>query len=153
MTSSVSSSSLELVMDLMELNKLNWIELNWIGHKTIDCQNLQPYIIAEVRDVMFSVSYMAFPLPLSLSLLLTNDHTVAISGGMSCTSRWVWGSYSTDCRLCYVIWRTWLPPCWHLQSKEQVACINYQNILTWHFSLQWWLWKSLTPSGLAHTCQ
>jgi len=22
-----------------------------IGHKTIDCQNLQPYIIAKVRDV------------------------------------------------------------------------------------------------------
>jgi hypothetical protein len=83
---------------------------------------------------MFNVSYMALPLPLSLSVLLTNDHTVAISGGMSCTPRWVWGSYSTDCRLCHVIWRTMLPPCWHLQSKEQVSCINYQNILTWHFS-------------------
>lgn len=90
---------------------------------------------------MFTVSYMALPLPLSLSVLLTNDHTAAISRAMSCTLRWVWGSYSTDCRLCHVIWRTMLPPCWHLQGKEQVAGINYQNLQTWHFSLWWWLWN------------
>jgi len=80
---------------------------------------------------------MAILLPLSRSVLLTNDHIVVISGGMSCTPRWVWGSYSTDCRLCRVIWRTMLPPCWHPQGQEQVACINYQNILTHdisHFS-------------------
>jgi hypothetical protein len=40
-------------------------------------------------NVMFNVSYMALPLPLSLSVLLTNDHTVAISGGMGCTAKWV----------------------------------------------------------------
>jgi hypothetical protein len=40
-------------------------------------------------NVMFNVSYMVLPLPLSLSVLLTNDHTTAISRGMSCAPRWV----------------------------------------------------------------
>jgi len=102
---------------------------------------------------MFNVSHMALLLPLSLSVLLTNDHTVTISGGMSCTPRWVWGSYSSDCRLCHVILRTMLLPCWHLLGTR-TSCWHQLPEYNMTFLTSVMTMKiTVTPSGLAHTCQ